>query len=65
MKLGLLLGWLNSRIILGLVYIAILQPIALIMRIFRYDPLRKSPRYRKRKSYREFKKSKIDLTRVF
>ena len=40
MKLGHILGWLNSRIILGLVFLIVLQPIALIMRIFGYDPLK-------------------------
>ena len=65
MKLGILLGWVNSRMVLGLVYIVILQPIALILTIFGYDPLRKNKRYRKRKSYRELKTSKVDLTRLF
>ena len=40
MKLGHILGWLNSRIILGLVFLIVLQPIALIMRIFGHDPLK-------------------------
>ena len=40
MKLGLILGWINSRIILGLVFIIVLLPIAFIMRIFKYDPLK-------------------------
>ena len=40
MKLGHILGWINSRIILGLVFVIILQPIALIMRMSGYDPLR-------------------------
>ena len=34
MKLGHILGWINSRIILGLVFLIVLQPIALIMRAF-------------------------------
>ena len=66
MALGHALGWLNSRIILGLVFILILQPIALIMRIFGYDPLRKSQIQLKKISFRESKKEhKIDLTRIF
>ena len=40
MRLGHILGWVNSRIILGLVYIIILQPIALIMKLIGHDPLR-------------------------
>ena len=40
MKLGHVLGWINSRIILGMVFIVVLVPISLIMKIFGYDPLR-------------------------
>ena len=66
MSLGHALGWINSRIILGLVFILILQPIALIMKIFGYDPLRKSQILLKKISFRESKKEhKIDLTRIF
>ena len=40
MDLGKALGWINSRIILGLVFIIVLQPIAFIMKSFGYDPLK-------------------------
>ena len=40
MKIGNILGWINSRLILGLVFIFILQPIALIMKLTGYDPLK-------------------------
>ena len=64
MKLGQILGWINSRIILGLVFIIVLQPIAIIMKIFNYDPLR--TRKNNQKSYRETIKEKtIDLNRIF
>jgi len=64
MKLGLTLGWINSRLILGLVYFLVVLPIALIMRIFGYDPLR--TKQNNKKTYRELKSShKIDLTRIF
>ena len=64
MKLGHILGWINSRIILGLVFIVILQPIALIMRISGYDPLR--IKNFKQKSYREIKTNKkINLKKIF
>tara|TARA_B100000161_G_C33191533_1_gene255973 strand:- start:7 stop:399 length:393 start_codon:yes stop_codon:yes gene_type:complete len=64
MKLGLALGWINSRIILGLVFLIILQPIALIMKIIGYDPLR--TKKGNKKTYREKKDShKINLTRIF
>ncbi len=64
MFLGKILGWLNSRIILGLVFILVLQPIALIMKIFGYDPLRRH--FNKDVSYRENKHSNnTDLNRIF
>ena len=64
MKLGLALGWINSRIILGLVFLLVLQPIALIMKIFGYDPLKEKKN--NEKSYREKKENhKVDLTRIF
>ena len=49
--LGYIMGWFNSRIILGVIFIVILQPIAFLMRIFGYDPLRLNQK--NRKSYRE------------
>ena len=64
MKIGHVLGWVNSRIILGIVFILVLQPIALIMRFFKYDPLRKKKC--ENNSYRENKKGyKVDLTKIF
>ena len=64
MKLGLILGWFNSRLILIIIFIFVVIPIAFIMRIFGYDPLRL--KQEKTNSYRELRKiSKIDLTRIF
>ena len=64
MALGHALGWVNSRLILGLVFLIVLQPIAFIMRITGYDPLR--IRKKDLLSYRETKKDHlIDLTRIF
>ena len=64
MKLGLILGWVNSRIILCLVYIIVLIPIAFVMRLIGYDPLRS--RRKGEKTYREIKKDpQTDLTRIF
>ena len=64
MKIGLILGWLNSRIILGLVFLIVLQPIALIMRILGHDPLR--TKNFARKSYREIKTNhKVNLKKIF
>ena len=64
MKLGHILGWINSRIILGLVFIIILQPIALIMRILGHDPLR--TKKFAQKTYREIKTNhKVNLNKIF
>ena len=63
MKIGYILGWVNSRIILGLVFLIILQPIALIMRIFGHDPLKTKKIVQK--SYRENKTNKKDLIFFF
>lgn len=41
MKFGHVMGALNTRIILGLVFYLIITPIGLIMRLFRWDPLRR------------------------
>ncbi len=63
MVLGNALGWINSRIVLSLVFLLVLQPTALTMKIFGYDPLRKK---NKGKSYRENKKKhEVNLTRMF
>ena len=64
MALGHALGWVNSHIILGLIFILILQPIAYIMRLTGYDPLRN--KRRGEKTYRENRKDQQrDLTRTF
>ena len=64
MKLGLALGWINSRLILGVVFLLILQPIAIIMRFLGYDPLKLKKR--NENSYRENKKNhKVNLSRIF
>ena len=64
MAIGHALGWINSYIILSLVFIFVLQPIAFIMRLKGYDPLRR--RRKGEKTYREKRKDyKTDLTRIF
>jgi len=65
MALGNILGWINSHIILGLVFILVLIPIAFIMKVFRYDPLKQNHKKKFLISYREVKNNKIDLTRIF
>ena len=62
--LGHTLGWVNSHIILGLVFIFVLQPIAYIMRLTGYDPLR--TRLKGENTYKEKRqKYQTDLTRIF
>lgn len=58
-----LLVWLISKIILIFLFIMLLIPFALIMRIFKYDPLRLNKSLSK--SYRETKQNKINLTSIF
>ena len=63
MWIGHFLGWLNSHLILGLVFLIVVQPIALIMKFFGYDPLRL--KRNDNISYREIKDNNVDLTRIF
>ena len=64
MFLGLGLGWINSRIILGIIFILVLQPISLIMKVFGYDPLKKERN--NNSTYRVDKiNHKIDLKKIF
>ncbi len=62
--LGHALGWVNSHIILGIVFIFVLQPIAFIMCLTGYDPLKR--RRKGEKSYRENRQNyQTDLNRTF
>jgi hypothetical protein len=64
MALGHGLGWVNSHIVLGLVFVVVVQPIALIKRLFGSDPLRR--RFEAKASYREPQApGPIDLKRIF
>ena len=65
MLIGVALGWINSRIILGLIFLFVLLPISLIMKIFGYDPIRK----KNKGNEISFREPKIDyevnLNRIF
>ena len=64
MALGHSLGWVNSHIILGIVFIFVLQPIAFIMRLTGHDPLR--IKRKRKKTYKENRQNhETDLTRIF
>ena len=61
----MILGRIISPIIMSIIFFLVVTPIALIMKLFSYDPLqrKKNP---KNKTYREIKHNKqIDLTQIF
>lgn len=39
MTIGHVLGWINTRILLGVVFYGLLTPMGLLMRVFGWDPL--------------------------
>lgn len=41
MKIGVVLGWINTRIILGIVFFVLFAPVSLIFRIFSHDPMQR------------------------
>tara|TARA_B100001989_G_C24233269_1_gene313663 strand:- start:35 stop:424 length:390 start_codon:yes stop_codon:yes gene_type:complete len=63
MKTGDILGWINSRIILGAFFFFMLFPIAIIMRILKYDPLR--TRKGNQDTYKELKSTVSNLKNIF
>ncbi len=64
MSLGHALGWVNSHLILGLVYLLVLQPIAAVMRTLGHDPLRR--RRHAQASYRETpSQTPTDMRKIF
>ena len=57
-------GFINSKLILSIVFISVLLPSALFMKLFGYDPLRQKKSFIS--SYKENNKNhKIDFTRIF
>ena len=64
MKLGYLLGWINSRVILVMVFFLVLLPMAIVMKLFGYDPLKTKKSFDS--TYKIDKKTyKIDLKKIF
>ncbi len=62
--IGNYLAFINSHIILGIVFIVVMQPIAIIMKLFGYDPLK--IKKDSLKTYREVRKDdNIDLEKIF
>ena len=64
-KLGYILGFVNSKIIFGIIFYFVVTPIGIISRIFNYDPL-KIKLNKKIDTYKILNnKNKIDLNRIF
>jgi hypothetical protein len=42
MKLAEVLAWINTRILLGVVFYLVVTPIGLVMRLLKHDPLRRA-----------------------
>ena len=64
MALGHALGWVNGHLILGAVFLLVLQPIAFLMRLSGHDPLQR--RAHEGASYRQARSQRsINLTRTF
>ena len=51
MRIALILGWLNSRIILGIIYLLVVTPMALVMKLLGKDPMQRQLD-REKESYR-------------
>ena len=64
MKLGEILGLINSQLILGIVFILVLIPISFFMKITGYDPLRKK-RYNVSTFREQNQEKRIDLKKIF
>lgn len=39
MKLGNILGWINTRIILGFLFFIVITPMSIVLKLLKYDPL--------------------------
>lgn len=52
MKLGHALGWVNSRIILGIVFYGVITPMSLLMKLFKKNPLSQHEEKKVEGSYR-------------
>ena len=64
MALGQGRGWINRHLILGAVYLLVLQPIALLMRILGHDPLRRQRNAAE--TYRELRSDpSVHFKRIF
>ncbi len=65
MRFAFVLGWINTRVILGIFFYLILTPVGLIMRLFRRDPLhrkfdRKAATYWIKRAPTEFNRERYE-----
>ncbi|MCC2641092.1 MAG: conserved rane protein of unknown function [Nitrospira sp.] len=42
MKIGHVMGWINTRIILGILYFGLITPMGMVMRLFGWDSMRRT-----------------------
>ncbi|MCV6639183.1 SxtJ family membrane protein [Candidatus Albibeggiatoa sp. nov. NOAA] len=56
MRIGDVLGWINTRLILGILFYFLITPLALVMRIFGYRPLELRAKQPELDSYRTLSK---------
>jgi hypothetical protein len=42
MKVGHVMGWVNTRIILGILYFGLITPMGMVMRLFGWDSMRRA-----------------------
>ena len=42
MKIGHVMGWVNTRIILGILYFGLITPMGMVMRLFGWDSMRRT-----------------------
>lgn len=62
LKLGAVLGWINTRIILGIVYFVVFMPMGLFMRLFGNDPMNRC--FKKDKTSYRVKTHPIDSKKM-
>jgi hypothetical protein len=59
-RFAYILAWINTRIILALVFFIIFTPLGLIMRLFRSDPLQRKFNHQIRSYWKDRKKTEFD-----
>ena len=47
MKLAYFLSWINTRLLLGIIFYLVFSPVGLLMRLFKIDPLERNLKYSK------------------